>query len=78
MEMPIEQARLIQQILIDFVTRLKALEIAVEKLSTGGEFDEAQPAARQMLATLDTYVEPPRVEYADISAMLTAIGKILQ
>jgi len=77
MEVPLDQARLIQQIILDFAVRLKTLEIAVQKTAPTEVFEEAQRAAANYFETRDIFAELPRVEYVDMLEPLQAIYKIL-
>ncbi len=78
MEVPIDQARLIQQIISGFAVRLKTLEIAVQKAVSTEAFEEAQKAAANYFGTPDIFAELPRVEYVDMLEPLQAIYKILE
>ena len=78
MEVPLDQARLIQQIISGFAVRLKTLEIAVKKAVSTETFDEAQKAAANYFETRDIFAELPRVEYVDMLEPLQAIYKILE
>ena len=78
MEVPIDQARLIQQIISGFAVRLKTLEIAVQKAVSTEAFEEAHKAAANYFGTPDIFAELPRVEYVDMLEPLQAIYKILE
>ena len=78
MEVPLDQARLIRQIISGFAVRLKTLEIAVQKAVSTETFEEAQKAAANYFETRDIFAELPRVEYVDMLEPLQAIYKILE
>jgi hypothetical protein len=78
MEVPIDQARLIHQIILDFAVRLATLEIAVQKTVSSETFEEARKAAGHFFATPDISVKSHPVEYASLLEPLQAIYTALQ
>lgn len=57
MEVPLDQARLIQQIILGFAIRLKTLEIAVQKTVPTEVFEDAQKAAANYFETREIFAE---------------------
>jgi hypothetical protein len=78
MEVPIDEARLIQQIILDFAVRLKAVEIAAQKTFSSGTLEEARKEAGHFFATPDISVKSRQVECASLLEPLQAIYKALQ